>query len=170
MLRLFLMLSLCSTPGYAQEIYKVVNKDGSVTYTDKPVVNAEPVELGPDNRVSMPVPPPQPVQPATKSATADKPKPVIEVVNPKPEATVRNNAGNMTIAANVRNADKQGKFKLYINDSLVKEQSSAVFQLQGINRGAHTFYITHTDNTGKTLASTSPQTFYLHQASRLINN
>lgn len=162
------MLSLSVTPGYAQEIYKVVNQDGSVTYTDKPVVNAEPVELGPDNRMSLPVP--QPVQTATTSSKASKPKPVIEVVQPKPEATVRNNAGNMTIAANVSNADKQGKFKLYINDTLVKEQSSAVFKLQGINRGAHTFYITHTDNTGKTLASTSPQTFYLHQASRLINN
>lgn len=166
------MLSLCVTPGYAQEIYKVVNQDGSVTYTDKPVVNAEPVELGPDNRMSTPTPQPQPqpVQTATTTSKASKPKPVIEVVQPKPEATVRNNAGNMTIAANVSNADKQGKFKLYINDSLVKEQSNAVFQLQGINRGAHTFYITHTDNTGKTLASTSPQTFYLHQASRLINN
>lgn len=168
MLRLFLVLSLCITPGYAQEIYKVVNQDGSVTYTDKPVVNAEPVELGPDNRMSMPTPPP--VQTATTNSKASKPKPVIEVVQPKPEATVRNNAGNMTIAANVSNADKQGKFKLYINDTLVKEQSNAVFHLQGINRGAHTFYITHIDNTGKTLASTSPQTFYLHQASRLINN
>lgn len=169
MLRLFLLLSLCAAPGFAQEIYKVVHKDGSVTYTDKPAVNAEPVELGPDNRMSLP--PPAPVQPINRPPVSDKqPKPVIEVVNPKPEATVRNNAGNMTIAANVKHADKQGKFKLFINDQLVKEQSSAVFQLQGINRGAHTFYITHTDNTGKTLASTSPQTFYLHQASRLINN
>ena len=168
MLRLFLVLSLGVTPGYAQEIYKVVNQDGSVTYTDKPVVNAEPVELGPDNRMSMPTPPP--VQAPTTTSETSKSKPVIEVVKPEPEATVRNNAGNMTIAANVSNADKEGKFKLYINDSLVKEQSSAVFHLQGINRGAHTFYITHIDNTGKTLASTSPQTFYLHQASRLINN
>ena len=119
------MLSLCVTPGYAQEIYKVVNQDGSVTYTDKPVVNAEPVELGPDNRMSTPTPQPQPVQTATTTSKASKPKPVIEVVQPKPEATVRNNAGNMTIAANVSNADKQGKFKLYINDSLDVSNSNA---------------------------------------------
>ena len=162
------MLSLCVTPGYAQEIYKVVNQDGSVTYTDKPVLSAERVELGPDNRMTLP--PPQPPLSVNTAKTNKEPKPVIEVVNPKPEATVRNNAGNMTIAANVDNADPQGRFKLFIDNKLVQEQSNAVFQLQGINRGAHTFYITHTDNTGKTLASTSPQTFYLHQASRLINN
>lgn len=171
MLRVFLLLSLCaSLPGYAQEIYKVVNEDGSVTYTDKPAVNAEPIELGPDNRMSLPSPAPQVSLPSSTNTAQKKPETTIKVVSPKPEATVRNNAGNMTIAANVQRPDKQGKFKLFINDQLVMEQPSAVFKLQGINRGAHTFYITHTDNTGKTLASTSPQTFYLHQASRLINN
>ena len=86
------MLSLCVTPGYAQEIYKVVNQDGSVTYTDKPVVNAEPVELGPDNRMSLPAPPPQPqpVQAPTTTSEASKPKPVIRwlSLNPRPRCVI----------------------------------------------------------------------------------
>ena len=35
----------------AQQIYKVVNKDGSVTYTDTPQPDSQPVSLGPDNRM-----------------------------------------------------------------------------------------------------------------------
>lgn len=162
-------MSICLSSAHAQEIYKVVNKDGSVTYTDKPAANAQPVELGPDNRMSLP---PVPVVKPTDSAQVkeNKPKPSIKVIAPAPEATVRNNSGNITIAANVTNADKQGNYQLFINDQKVMEQSKPIFYLNGINRGAHTFYIAHTDNTGKTLASSSPQTFYLHQASRLINN
>ncbi|GGF73367.1 DUF4124 domain-containing protein [Alteromonas lipolytica] len=163
------MISICLVPAHAQEIYKVVNKDGSITYTDKPVPEAQPVELGPDNRIT--VPPPKPTLPPVQTSTEKKaPDPVIEVIAPQPEATVRNNSGNMTIAANVTHADKQGKYQLFINNQLIMEQSKPLFYVNGINRGAHTFYIAHTDNKGKTLASSSPQTFYLHQASRLINN
>ncbi|MEC7134744.1 MAG: DUF4124 domain-containing protein, partial [Pseudomonadota bacterium] len=37
-------------------------------------------------------------------------------------------------------------------------------------RGAHTYKVELTNNTGKTLASSPLQTLYLHQASALINN
>ncbi len=167
MKRLILLFSLCITPALAQQVYKVVSEDGSVTYTDKPVPGAEPVQLGPLNQVAMPTPqtnarqaPPQP--PA-------KPKPQLEILSPADEATIRNNAGDMQIAAKLTNAESKGRFRLYMDGALITSQSTPLFQLQGINRGAHTFYIEYADNKGKTLASTPPRTFYLHQASRLIN-
>ncbi len=153
----------------AQQIYKVVNKDGSVTYTDKPVPDASPVELGPDNRMDSP--PAQPVKPTVKVKTPARRAPsVITVLQPDDQATVRNNAGNMQIAARVTNTQKGDIYQLYLNGELKSEQPTPLFTLNNLPRGAHTFYIVHADNTGKTLASTPPRTFYLHQASRLINN
>ena len=153
----------------AQQIYKVINQDGSVTYTDTPPPDAQPVELGPDNRmVSTPVSP-APVQTQAKKATERAPS-VITVIQPDDQATVRNNAGSVQFAARVTNTQKGDVYRLYFNGELVSEQSAPLFTLNDLPRGAHTFYIAHIDNTGKTLASSTPRTFYLHQASRLINN
>ncbi|MDC8832525.1 DUF4124 domain-containing protein [Alteromonas gilva] len=167
MKRLFLLFSLCLAPAYAQQVYKVVNQDGSVTYTDKPLPGAQPVQLGPLNQVAMPTP--QITPRVTRQTSPATPKPQLEVLSPADEATVRNNSGNMQIAVKVTHPDTDGRYHLYMDGALLKEQSTPVFQVEGINRGAHTFYIEHTDNKGKTLASTTPRTFYLHQASRLIN-
>lgn len=155
----------------AQQIYKVVNKDGSVTYTDRPQPDSQPVSLGPDNRmVSPPAPVTTPTARANSSATRQRQPSEITILQPEDQATVRNNAGNLQIAARVTNTQQGDKYQLFLNDELHSEQDTPLFTLNNLPRGAHSFYIVHKDNTGKTLASTTPRTFYLHQASRLINN
>jgi len=52
----------------------------------------------------------------------------------------------------------------------IQRNSSGIFKLEGINRGAHDYKVELTNNTGKTLASSPIQTLYLHQASVFINN
>ncbi|NVK58290.1 MAG: DUF4124 domain-containing protein [Alteromonadaceae bacterium] len=167
MKRLILLFSLCITPALAQQVYKVVNQDGSVTYTDQPLPGAEPVQLGPINNVAMATP--KSTSAAIPRTPPAQPTPQLEILSPAEEATLRNNAGNMQIAVKVSHAKAKGRFALYLDGELIKEQLTGVFHLEGINRGAHTFYIEYADNKGKTLASTPPRTFYLHQASRLIN-
>jgi len=155
----------------AQQIYKVVNKDGSVTYTDTPQPDSQPVSLGPDNRmVSPPAPVATPTARTNPSATRQRQPSEITILQPEDQATVRNNAGNLQIAARVTNTQQGDKYQLFLNGELQSEQATPLFTLNNLPRGAHTFYIAHKDNTGKTLASTTPRTFYLHQASRLINN
>ncbi len=149
-------------------IYKVVGEDGSVTYTDKPQKNAEPLAFdGKTQNVvtAAKVPPPPPLKP-------DSPKPKYRVVikSPAPEATIRNNLGEITISATQTGAPKAPIYRLIFDDAPIASNNSGVFKLSGIHRGAHTYKIELTNNTGKTLASSPVQTLYLHQASALINN
>ena len=149
-------------------IYKVVGEDGSVTYTDKPQKNAEPLAFdGKTQNVvtAAKVPPPPPLKPDTP-----KPKYRVVIKSPAPEATIRNNLGEITISATQTGAPKAPIYRLILDDAPIASNNSGVFKLSGIHRGAHTYKVELTNNTGKTLASSPVQTLYLHQASALINN
>lgn len=160
-----------ATPATATSpmtIYKVVGKDGSVTYTDKPQQNAEPLafDVKTQNVVTAAkVTPPPPAKPA-----APKPNYRVVIKSPAPEATIRNNLGEFTISAAQPGAPKAPIYRLIFDDAPLASNSSGVFKLTGIHRGAHTYKVELTNNTGKTLASSPLQTLYLHQASALINN
>jgi len=152
----------------SQKVYKVVGENGDVIYTDKPQPNAEPLLFdGQTQNVvkAVKVPPPSPLQP-------DKPKPNYKVVikSPAPEATIRNNLGELTISAAQTGAPKAPIYRLIFDDAPIASNNSGIFKLSGIHRGAHTYKVELTNNTGKTLASSPVQTLYLHQASALINN
>ena len=149
-------------------IYKVVGKDGSVTYTDKPQQNAEPLafDITTQNVVTAAkVTSPPPAKPA-----APKPNYRVVIKSPAPEATIRNNLGEFIISAAQPGAPKAPIYRLIFDDAPLTSNSSGVFKLSGIHRGAHTYKVELTNNTGKTLASSPLQTLYLHQASALINN
>ena len=148
------------------QVYKVVQADGTVLYTDTPVEGAESLTLMEDDvNVAAPLaspsatPPPPPVE--------AKVTPRISVSSPEPEATIRNNDGQLTIVA-TSNLETP-MYKLLLDGSIVATNNSGIFDLKNLNRGAHSFSVLLTDNKGRTLASTSPQTFYVHRASVFIN-
>ena len=152
---------------YAQTIYKVVQEAGTVLYTDQPVPGAIPMDLSGVNVSSMPrlaVPPSQPVD----ASKPEGPSYSVQILSPAPEATIRDNAGRMAITAAVNPKLDSGQFHLWLDNQRVASQNFGSFILDDLNRGAHTFFVSVTDNTGKTLASSEPQTFYMHQASVLI--
>jgi len=150
------------------QIYKVVNKDGSITFTDTPPTNATIVELDVKTRnvvSAMKVPEPQ-----KSKVTKKKPNYSVSITSPAPEATIRNNAGDFVIKATQNSASKAPFYRLVFDGAPIQRNSSGVFKLEGVNRGAHEYKVELTNNKGKTLASSPVQTLYLHQASVFINN
>lgn len=148
-------------------IYKVVAADGSVTYTDRPSADAKPVAFDGKTQNVVTASPPPVIRPLVK---VKQPSYTVSILSPAPEATVRNNLGEVTIQATQPRAPKAPVYRLIFNDAPYASNASGVFRLKGIHRGAHTFKVELTNNTGKTLASSPLQTLYLHQASALINN
>lgn len=160
--------------AHGQEVYKIEKEDGTVVYTDTPSKQSEPVTFKAQTSnvaESLPVVSPKPVSPKENAAKKQK-KPApdyrISVSHPKPEATVRNNNGAMTVKASSQ-PESSGTYQLTMDGKIVKNSATGEFSLTGVNRGAHTFTIQLLDKSGKTLASSKEQTFYMHQASALIN-
>lgn len=150
-------------------IYKVVAADGTITFTDKPSDNAEPMtfDVKTQNVVDSATTPTILPKQTTSETKRDY---RVSIQSPEPEATIRNNLGEITIRATQSGASKASIYRLIFDDAPFDSNSSGVFKLNGIHRGAHTFKVELVNNKGKTLASSPTQTLYLHQASALINN
>jgi hypothetical protein len=169
------LLLMCISVS-AQVVYKTVKADGSVVYSDVPSEGAVPVNLTSMNAV---------VAPALNNAASQisnqnikqnnrikKIRPevqyLVSIRSPDSEQTLHNNSGAVTVSADVL-PKRSGMFQLVLDNKIIKTQSKSQFQLENVNRGAHTIQVNFLDNSGKTLALSKSQTFYLHKASALIN-
>jgi len=156
----------------AQVVFKTVKADGSVVYSDLRTEGAVPVNLSSMNTVVVPALNNALGQKTSRNNPIKKLRPqvqyLVSIRSPAAEQTLRDNSGAVTISADVL-PKKSGQFQLLINNQVVKTQSKSQFQLENVNRGAHIIQVNFLDNSGKILASSKPQTFYLQKASALIN-
>jgi len=149
------------------EVYKQVNPDGSVTFTDIAGSKDEkPVPLQPMGTFqATKVPPTSSTQ---KTPSTSKKYTSVSITSPANESTIRDNAGNLTITASVTPGMQSGhKMVLMDNGSLVGESASGSFKLSNIDRGAHSLIVQIQDKNVKVLISSEPVTVYLHRRSAL---
>ena len=165
------LLLLCISVS-AQVVYKTVKADGSVVYSDVRSEGAVPVNLSSMNTIVVPALNNAANQTTSRNNPVKTLRPEVQysvfIRSPEAEQTLRDNSGEVTIDAEVL-PKKTGKFQLIMNNQVVKTQSNNQFQLESVNRGAHTIQVNFLDNSGKILALSKPQTFYLQKASALIN-
>jgi hypothetical protein len=160
----------------AKVVYKTIKSDGSVVYSDIRSEGAVAVKLSSMNTVVMPALNNASSQIASQIARQNSPvkraKPqqqyLVSIRSPAAEQTLRDNSGAVTISADVL-PKSSGTFQLVIDNQIVKTQSNSQFELENVNRGAHIMVVNFLDHSGKILASSKPQTFYLHKAYSLIN-
>ena len=155
----------------AQVVYKTVKADGSVVYSDVSSDGAVAVKLSSMNTVVIPALNNASSQTVNRNNSVNKLKPKIKysvtIRSPVNEQTLRDNSGAVTINVDI-SPKISGKFQLVFDNQIVKTQPKNKFTLKNVNRGAHTIQVNFFDNSGKTLASSKLQTFYLHKASALI--
>ena len=165
------LLIFCTSVS-AQVVYKTVKADGSVIYSDVRSDGAVPVNLSSMNTVVVPALNNAANQTASQNNPVKKLRPevqyIVSIRSPVAEQTLRDNSGAVTISADVL-PKTSGKFQLIFDNQIVKTQSKSLFQLENVNRGAHTVQVNFLNNSGKILALSKSQTFYLHKASALIN-
>jgi hypothetical protein len=165
------LLLLCISVS-AKVLYKTVKADGTAVYSDVHSEGAVPVNLSSMNTVVVPALNNASSKANSRSNQVKQIKPetqyLVSIRSPMAEQTVRNNSGEVLISADI-SPKKAGKFQLVLDDQVVKTQLNGQFQLESVNRGAHNIQIHFLDNSGKILASSKLQTFYLQKASALIN-
>lgn len=181
---LIVILSLLPLQGFA-DIYRIVDKDGYVTFTDTPQKGATKINLPlsqvysasthateHSNKQNNPASrPTAPAPPATK-ADMDYYR-QVQIVSPKNQETIQNSGGKLEVAVglvpNLRSGDK---LVVAIDDEPVTESvdQNASFVLQGIPRGTHRLqaYVMAADT--HILKSSEVMTVYMHQASLGQNN
>ncbi|MEO9946862.1 DUF4124 domain-containing protein [Paraglaciecola sp.] len=163
------LLLLCITAS-ANVIYKTVKEDGTVVYTDIPSKGATSVNLSAVNSAVIPTLKGSNAKPNISGPHKQPEKVIVytvSILNPVAEQTIRNNSGELTVTAQV-SPDTPGKYNLFLDNQLVSTKGNGLFRLENLERGAHEIEVKFLNNSGKILASSELQTFYLHKASALF--
>lgn len=161
-----LLLTIVYATSVSAAVYRSVDEQGNVTYTNQAGNGAEPVKLKPLSVYEAP---------DLKSATdndADKSSDAISyksvaIISPQADETIRDNAGNITVTASSEPAlfHQEGhKFQFFLDGKpLGKPQAIATKALSSVDRGEHQVAVAVVDANGKQLMRSKATRFFLHR-------
>ena len=149
------------------QIYKIVNPDGTVTYSDQPQSGAEEVQV--QELQTYEAPTDLPTLTAEGATPAYPEYEVFEVSKPAHDETLRDNGGYVAIQITL----KPGLFRdhtvaIYMDgEDLGGSGRGTSITLQNVDRGSHTVHAVIRDQDGKEIERTQGVTFHLHRTSVL---
>ncbi len=177
MRRLLLLLLLVPLACFGQKIYKHVDADGNVTYSDEPMgETAEEVELPPISFVDTRVPEGQAFVDQDDAEAEEDPEAdevidygELRVVSPEAESTHFAAQGPVPVSLQAGQPLAAGhSFQVFLDGRPVAVTPNPSLLLENVVRGAHEVRAQIVDQTGQVFASSEPITFYYRQPSVLL--
>lgn len=166
------LLVLSVTANAAAAIYKWVQPDGSVIYSDRaPDKNTAPTELPALQEIKIP-PPPPPSPAETSNSQSDQSQrteyKTFVIAEPADQSTFRNNAGQVTVKLDLEPALQAGDVvSIMLDGNKIGEGKSTVLSLSNVDRGTHILEAAVKNSQGDTLISAGPVSFTLQRTSLL---
>jgi len=168
-------LAMTSSSLLAQ-VYKVVDENGNVTFTDIPPGDgSKPVDLPGLSVIETPEFAPTARQ-AAEAAGADAEAPEetlrslrqsfrdFEIISPQSEESIWSPDGPVSAAWRTSNALRDGmQVMLFIDGNLQATTTQAMVPLVGLERGEHTISAEIRDQRNRTIATAQPITFFVRQ-------
>jgi len=166
-----------SSQAAGSRIYKTVDEDGNVVFTDVP-----PKEGEKSQAVAVETPNTFDPAPGTaetrdawnidQSADAEQTDSVgyqsAAIVSPSDDSSVRENAGNVSVVAELEPELQPGhKVRLMLDGKPEQEGRQTAFMLLNVDRGTHSANIEVVDASGNVLIVSEPITFTLQRYSIL---
>jgi uncharacterized protein YcfL len=162
------LLSLTICASHAQ-IYRWVDSQGVVNYSDMPHAGAQAVKDSDIQSYSTPLPSSSSTEPAiekqgdTKKSQHDYKKVVI--IEPADQITIRNTQGYVLVKAEIQPKLFVGDNAQLIFDGTAQgsPQNTLSFELNGVNRGSHTIAIQVINSDGDVLKTSPAITIFMQQ-------
>ena len=172
---IMLVILLFSSTVFAQgDIYKVVDKDGNVTFTDQPPNDAaQPLDLPPLSVIETDIQVPE--TPAAGSA-ADEPKPPtirqlkkqfrdFKITRPQPEETFWGTANSVVVSWGSSQPIPQNMSARLFVDGAGQDAPAKGGVTLTLDRGEHQVYAQLRDEQNRRIATTDTVTFFVKQHS-----
>jgi len=162
----------------AGRVYRVVDEDGNVVFTDVPPATRE-------QDASVDVPEPNSFDPVQAGAIAPEEdrlrwgeeaaegegKPVyrrLGIVSPADDASVRQNAGNVTVEVALEpGLSANHRLQLLLDGAPVETGKESRFELTNVDRGTHSLTARVLDQSGAAVIESEPSVFHLQRYSIL---
>lgn len=163
-------VTLISGGSVLAAVYKSVDAQGNVVYTDEPQGNAKPVDLPPLSTI----PPPKslnlaPAEKSTDDGGTSSNYEEISIISPTQDETLRNNPGKVNVSVALKPALNKAaghRIQFFLDGQTDGEPTtSEQTAFQELDRGTHTVEAAVVDGSGKELLRSSANRFYLHRQS-----
>lgn len=175
-MRILLIVALLLLPQLSTaQIYKTVDADGNISYSDTPPASgpSEQVQL----RETNSTPAPEKTEPSTSGpdAAAAESSGVsysVTIASPPNETTIPMGPGNFSVSASVEPALEQDQLlQLFVDGSAYgSPQSSNNWTLSNVFRGAHDLTVAVVDKGGDRLATSDAVRVYVLRPSVNFKN
>ena len=169
-MRWILLALLCTwaLAAQAEEVWRWVDDNGVVHYSDRPWPGAEKIELrGAQTYRAPAIAPQSAAEPAAADEDAASRYTGFRIASPEEGETLWNIGAQLPVRLELEPALAPGhRIRVYLDGEL-REAGLRVTQttLSEVYRGEHRLRATVVDDQGQELASTAPITFYVQQAS-----
>jgi len=158
-----IIFSLGLTVWASDQVYKKINEDGTVEYSDRPIEGAERIKVPKGSTYSAPpVTTSKAGAPGQSQAEPEFSYQRLAILEPKNDAQIRSNQGNVSAMAEVSPGLQAGhKFQWLLDNQPLVGMNSLKLKLQNVDRGTHTLQLTIIDSDGKQLMASDKVTFHL---------
>lgn len=170
-----LLLTVMASPLAAQ-VYKIVDKDGNVTFTDKPPEDgAKPMDLPPLSIIETPdyEKTAREEAEAEEAAGGEKEVPLrtlrnnfrdFAIIAPLQEESVWRPDGPISIAWSSSNQLMEGmSVQIFLDGRQQANTTASMIPVSGLDRGEHTVTAKIVDARNRTIATAEPITFFVRQ-------
>jgi len=165
-----------SFAGAQGEIYKVVDKDGNVTFTDqRPSADAQPMDLPPLSVIQTDTPPPAPAVPADGADATQSGPPTLQdlrrtyrdfkITRPLQEETFWGTGNSVVITwGSSQPISPELRVIVYVNGQSQQGTEAGSLSLT-LDRGEHQVYAELRDERNRRIVTTDTITFFIQQHS-----
>lgn len=175
LLPILIALPLVMTAGpLTAQVYKTVDEDGNVTYTDRPPQDgSKPIKLRPISVIEAPAYEQAPSAAQKAAAKEGEEKPLrylrkhyedFAIVSPAQEEAVWYSENVVTVAWSVPSALEPGmQVTVSVDGAQQPATSERVIPIIGLERGEHTATAVLRDARSRLVANAEPVTFFIRQ-------
>ncbi|MCW8936137.1 MAG: DUF4124 domain-containing protein [Gammaproteobacteria bacterium] len=167
-----LLYSIFTTSAVA-EMYKWVDKEGNISYSDQPPFKGA-EELDAPSISSVPaadIPEKKPATSAEEKKDKSTSYTYLKIVSPENDATIRNNEGNFSVSIVLKPAldTKHGHYLSLLMDGKTIQDKifTTSVSLNNIDRGTHKISVAVKNKKGEVLHKSKGITVHLHRQSIL---
>ena len=162
----------------AAQVYKTVDKDGNVTYTDQPPADgSKPIKLAPISVIEAPTYEKAP-ESARKGAEGEE-IPLRDlrrlyrdfaIISPQSEESVWHPDGPIAVAWSAGNPLQTGmQVTVYLNGNKQATTTEQIIPVDGLDRGEHTVTAELKDAKNRRIATAEPVTFFIQRPNIYTN-
>ena len=167
------LVALADASGEERELWRWVDDQGVVHFSDRPVPGAEKVTLRGAQTFSAPAARPQAAPPEGAAGEDPAQAPIyrrLSIVQPGREETLRNIEGRLDVRIEV-DPPIRGRHELraFLDGQPVQSvpPAATAFTVANVFRGEHTLRVAIVDETGREIATSDAVRFFVHQTSLL---